>query len=114
LAQVILKEGWLRVEAGFRVGREILLTKEEVLIGRAEVCDIGLFGDSSIERTHARILRQNNRYILVDEGSTAGTFINDWRVTQPTPLKSGDAIRLGSNILRFGERQRKELKPLAR
>jgi hypothetical protein len=108
LAQVILKEGWLRVEAGFRAGREILLTKEEVLIGRAEVCDIGLFGDSNIERAHARIFRQNNRYILVDEGTPAGTFVNDQRVTQPTRLKSGDAIRLGSTVLRFGERQRKE------
>ncbi len=107
LAQVILKEGWLRVEAGFRAGREILLTKEEVLIGRAEVCDLGLFGDSSVERTHARIVHRDNRYLLVDEGTPAGTFVNDQRVTQPTLLNSGDTIRLGSNVLRFGERQRK-------
>jgi hypothetical protein len=108
LAQVILKDGWLRVEAGFRAGREILLTKGEVLIGRAEVCDIGLFGDTSVARTHARILHQNNRYLLIDEGTPAGTFVNDQRVTQPTPLRSGDTIRLGSNVLRFGERQRKK------
>src|SRR5260370_11415582 len=74
LAQVILKEGWLRVEEGFRSGREILLTKEEVLIGRAESCDIGLFGDTSVERTHARILHRDNRYLLVDEETPAGTF----------------------------------------
>jgi hypothetical protein len=108
LAQVILKEGWLRVEAGFRAGREILLTKEEVLIGRAEACHIGLFGDTSVERMHARILHKNSRYLLVDEGSPAGTFLNDQRITHPTPLKSGDAIRLGNNVLRFGERQRKK------
>jgi hypothetical protein len=108
LAQVILKEGWLRVEAGFRAGREILLTKEEVLIGRAEACDIGLFGDTSIERTHARIVHKNHRYLLVDAGTPAGTFVNGQRITQPTPLKSGDAIRLGDNVLRFGERQRKK------
>ena len=28
------------------------------MIGRAESCDIGLFGDSTVERTHARILRR--------------------------------------------------------
>jgi hypothetical protein len=106
LAQVILKEGWLRVEEGFRSGREILLTKEEVLIGRAEACDIGLFGDTSVERTHARIMHRNNRYLLVDEGTPAGTFVNNKRITEPTQLQSGDAIRLGGNVLRFGERRR--------
>src|SRR6185437_9208663 len=40
LAQVILKEAWLKVEAGFRKGREILLTKPEITLGRAESCDI--------------------------------------------------------------------------
>jgi FHA domain len=107
LAQVILKEGWLRVETGFKAGRALLLTKDEVLIGRAEACDLGLFGDSDVERRHARILRQKSRYVLVDEGTSAGTFLNDQRVVAPTSLKSGDAIRVGSNLLRFGERQSK-------
>ena len=31
-------------------GREIMLTKDETTIGRAESCDIGLFGDNAIER----------------------------------------------------------------
>src|SRR5438128_313350 len=36
LAQVVLKEAWLRVEAGFRAGRELLLSKDETTLGRAE------------------------------------------------------------------------------
>jgi hypothetical protein len=74
LAQVILKEAWVRVEVGFRAGRELILAKDEVTIGRAETCDIGLFGDAGIERLHARILR--------------------------------DAIRVGSSVVRFRERQK--------
>jgi hypothetical protein len=106
LAQVILKEAWVRVEKGFRPGREMMLVKPEVTIGRAETCDIGLFGDNAVERAHARILLQNHCYYVADEGGAAGTFVNDQRVVQPTPLHSGDAIRIGNNVLRFGERRK--------
>ena len=58
LAQVVLKEAWLKVESGFRAGREVMLSKDETTIGRAESCDIGLFGDNTIERLHARIQLQ--------------------------------------------------------
>jgi MFS family permease len=107
LAQIILKEAWLRVEAGFRPGRELIVSKQETTIGRAESCDIGLFGDPSIEKIHARVLNQGNRYLVADAGTPTGTFLNDHRVAQPTPLRSGDAIRVGNSIIRFGERQKR-------
>ena len=106
LAQVILKEAWIRVEAGFRAGRELILSKPEITIGRAESCDIGLFGDAGAERTHARIMLQGNRYVLAEVGSS-GTFLNGTRITEPVPLRSGDAIQVGNSILRFEERQRR-------
>jgi hypothetical protein len=107
LAQVILKEAWVRVEAGFRAGREMLLAKAETTIGRAEACDIGLFGDAAVEPTHARILLQGNRYVLVDAGTEGGTFLNDALIRRPAPLRSGDAIWVGNSLLRFGERQKR-------
>lgn len=104
LAQVILKEAWLKVEAGFRKGREVILSKPEVTIGRAETCDIGLFGDPQIEKLHARIRQQGNRHVLIDEG--AGTYVNDELIHGSHLLHSGDTIRLGNCVLRFGERQK--------
>jgi len=106
LAQVILKEAWVKVEAGFRRGRELILSKPETTIGRAEACDIGLFGDPAVQRLHARIVRQGNRYLLADADTPGGTYLNDQRILQPTPLHSGDAIRLGACVLRFGERRK--------
>jgi hypothetical protein len=107
LAQVLFKEAWLKVEAGFRAGREIILSKNEIIIGRAEACDIGLFGDSSIDKTHARIIRQGNDYFLTDAASTTGTYINEERIYEPRRLYAGDVIRVGRAILRFDERQKK-------
>ncbi|MBV9121969.1 MAG: FHA domain-containing protein [Planctomycetes bacterium] len=107
LAQVILKEAWIRVESGFRAGRELILSKDEVIIGRSEASDIGLFGDAGVERTHAYIQRRGGRYLLVDAGTPSGTYLNGERIHGPTPLRSGDLIRVGKNTLRFGERQKR-------
>jgi Inner membrane component of T3SS, cytoplasmic domain len=108
LAQVIFKEAWIKVESGFRAGREKILAKGEITIGRAESCDIGLFGDNAIERLHARILKRGNDYYLVDAGTQAGTFLNGRPVARPELLHTGDAIKVGNSLLRFGERQKRK------
>ena len=107
LAQVVLKEAWLKIESGARSGREVILSKPAITIGRAEACDIGLFGDPTVERKHARILQQNDRYLLADEDTTGGTYLNGERIAAPVPLSSGDMIRVGNCTLRFGERQKR-------
>jgi hypothetical protein len=105
LAQVILREAWVRVEQGFRAGREVLVSKPEVTIGRAESCDIGLYGDAQIEKLHAFIrLRPDQRYELIDPGTPNGTYLNERRITQPALLHSGDLIRVGRSVLCFQER----------
>jgi hypothetical protein len=109
LAQVIFKEAWLRVEAGFRAGRELILTKPEITIGRAEHCDIGLFGDREVEKIHARIHRRGDAFVVSDEGSTSGTFVNEVPIAEPRTLHAGDLIRVGRCVLRFGERQKREI-----
>ncbi len=106
LAQVILKEAWLRVEAGFRPGRELILSKGETTIGRAETCDLGLFGDPGIERLHARIVRKEGEWVLCDDGAPGGTYLNGQRLDGLAPLRSNDIIRVGRSVLRFGERRR--------
>jgi hypothetical protein len=105
LAQVVLKEAWVKVESGFRAGREMILSKPETTLGRAEGSDMGLFQDPLVEKVHARIVHQGGRYLLADAGSASGTWLNDVPVTEPMPLTSGDAIRLGNTVLRFGERR---------
>ena len=94
VAQVILKEAWVRVEQGFRPGRELMLVKEETVIGRAEDCDLGLYGDNGVERKHARILLKDGRYMLYDESTPGGTFVNDQRIT------GSDAAALRAIVIR--------------
>lgn len=107
LAQVFLKEAWLKVVDGFRAGRELIVSKPEITIGRAEGCDIGLFGDQRVEKLHARIVQQGDRYLVHDLGTPNGTFVNNQRISAPTPLNSGDLIRVGRNVLKFNERAKR-------
>jgi hypothetical protein len=107
VAQVVLQEAWLQVEAGFRAGREILLGRPVFTVGRAESCDLGLFGDAAIDRLHARIVREEDQYVIVDANSATGTSVNGVRITEPTPLRSGDTIGIGKAVLRFSERARR-------
>jgi Inner membrane component of T3SS, cytoplasmic domain len=106
LAQVILKEAWVRVESGFRPGREMILAKETTSIGRGEGTDLPLFGDNGVEKLHATIVQDGSAYFLEDNATPGGTFVNDQKVNGRTPLKSGDLIRVGKSVLRFSERQK--------
>ena len=107
VAQVVLKEAWLKVEAGFRQGRELMLDRPVLTIGRAEASDLGLFGDSQIEKLHARIYKQEGHFLIADNASAHGTFVNDHRVRDPMMLRSGDLIRVGSAYLRFRESRKR-------
>jgi len=106
LAQVLLKEAWLKVEAGFRKGRELILDGGETTLGRSEDCDIGLYGDPQVDRLHAKILRRGADFLVEDAGSKSGTYVNDERIAGPHRLQAGDVIRMGKCLLRFGERTR--------
>ncbi len=105
VAQVVLQEAWLKVESGFRKGRELLVERTPMTIGRAESCDLGLFGDNGIERLHARIIRQGGQYLIEDAGSEAGTYVNEERIEEATVLRSGDVIGVGKARLRFVARE---------
>ncbi len=107
LAQVILKEAWVKVEAGFRSGREMILAKEKTSIGRAEGADIALFGDAGVEKLHANIVLEGGRYFLEDVPTSGGTFVNERKIDGRASLNSGDLIRIGKSALRFYEKAKR-------
>lgn len=67
-----------------------------VVIGRGDGCDIRL-PDPSVSHRHATIRVKERAHVLVDEGSTNGTFVGKERLTPHSPhaLKPGELFRLG-------------------
>jgi hypothetical protein len=102
----------LVIQRGGKVGKEFPLAGNEALIGRWDA-DGGIFPDvdldqddpeAKISRRHARILLQNNQYLIEDLGSTNGTFINRGQRLLPGnkhPLNNGDEIIVGKTFLKF-------------
>lgn len=69
-------------------------------IGRAEDNSLCL-DDPYISAHHALILWREGRWWLEDLNSHNGTLLNDERVTDPTPLASGDDILIGTTRMTF-------------
>lgn len=67
-----------------------------VVIGRGEGCDVRL-PDPSVSHRHASIRQRGTEYIVVDEGSTNGTFVGPVLLSPQASrvVKSGDRIRVG-------------------
>src|SRR5262249_56926921 len=60
-------------------------------IGRALACDFTL-ADLSVSRWHARLHAEGSEWLLSDLGSTNGTRLNGWRVTNGLPVKPADQV----------------------
>jgi predicted component of type VI protein secretion system len=75
--------------------REIPITREEFLIGRGRDCDLRL-GSSAISRHHCLIRVRGDEALVLDLGSSNGTFLNGRRVRSQAPLHSGDQLLVGS------------------
>lgn len=74
------------------------IASERTVIGRSGDADIVLESDS-ISRSHAVIVRDAGGFLVVDDGSRNGTFVNGEPVsTEPRRLDDGDIIVLGGAL----------------
>lgn len=67
-----------------------------VVIGRGDGCEVHL-PDASVSHRHASIRQRGTDYIVIDEGSTNGTYVGPVRLPPHAPrvLRSGDWVRVG-------------------
>jgi serine phosphatase RsbU (regulator of sigma subunit) len=63
-------------------------------LGRSQTQDVVL-GDKCVSRQHAVILREGAQWVLADQGSSHGTYVNGAKV-QRVVLNAGDVVQLGS------------------
>ena len=73
------------------------LAGEEIVLGREEG-DIVFRDDAFMSRRHAAVTWDGKKAQITDLGSSNGTFV---RITGPTPIKHGDHVRMGDQLLRI-------------
>jgi len=87
----------LTVTHGNQAGLQLPLG-EVLLIGRASDCQL-ILEDDYVSTRHARLSRVGDSYQVEDLGSTNGTFVNNQRISAPTPFGIGDVLRIGRTLM---------------
>jgi transcriptional regulator with GAF, ATPase, and Fis domain len=79
--------------------QEHAFDKGEIRIGAMDDNDV-VISDDTVSRYHCKILQEDNAYVILDLGSTNGTFINRVRVREGF-LKPGCTVHLGQSEFKF-------------
>ncbi|MGE0001331.1 MAG: FHA domain-containing protein [Fimbriimonadaceae bacterium] len=80
-----------------------LLAGEEKSVGRDEGADIALASESSVSRTHAKLVPSGDGYALEDLGSSNGTYVNGSKISAPTQLRRGDIVQFAGARFTYEE-----------
>ncbi|MFI1681648.1 MULTISPECIES: FHA domain-containing protein [unclassified Streptomyces] len=89
----------LVVSEGILAGTTVALQGQTITLGRAHDSTIVLDDDYASSR-HARIYPdRDGQWIVEDLGSTNGTYLDRTRLTSPTPIPLGTAIRIGKTVI---------------
>jgi pSer/pThr/pTyr-binding forkhead associated (FHA) protein len=80
-------------------GQEFSLARASVVVGRTEENDV-VINHRSISRHHAKIVREGDRYTIVDLQSANGVRVNN-EDYERIELHAGDVVELGHVKLRF-------------
>ena len=84
---------------GGRTGETFYPQGERTLIGRSPDCDIFL-DDVTVSRKHAVLLDRGGTFVVEDQGSLNGTFLNRRRI-ESAELEDGDELQIGKYRLTF-------------
>ena len=79
-------------------GDPIVIDAERVLIGRDRTAEVRI-NESSISRKHASLERRGAEWVITDNGSANGTFVDDVQVAEAV-LRNGQTLRLGAASFR--------------
>ncbi len=86
--------GTLTLSTAGQLGQCYSIGEKGLVIGREpSQCEI-VIPDANVSRVHAWVTMEKNEVVVIDRGSTNGTFVNNSKV-EKTKLKSGDVIQLG-------------------
>ncbi len=73
---------------------EYALLKDEVTLGRGEDNDV-VIPHASVSRAHARLMRRNGGFELMDLGSTNGSYVDERKVQGSVFVSPGSQVRFG-------------------
>ena len=93
--------GWLVTYSFDKMGADYRLFEGRNIIGRDVECNITV-PDKTMSGKHATVLFRNDKFIIKDELSSHGTYVNDNDIEEETiELHDNDIIRMGETVFKF-------------
>ncbi len=96
---LIYKRCRISITAGPDQGRTLDTEKDVIRIGSVDDNDL-IVRDPAVSRYHLEVHKKAGEYIIVDQGSTNGTFVGSLRVKEATIRHRGE-ISIGDSSLLF-------------
>ncbi len=82
------------------LGKRFVLDLDTMRVGRGSENQVVLDADS-VSRRHAHFEQRGERWFVVDDQSTNGTYVNDELIPSERPLLNGDRVKIGSTIFKY-------------
>src|SRR5260221_11792460 len=73
------------------LGKRFVLEHNPTRVGRGADNHVVLDGDS-VSRRHAHFEQRTSSWLIVDDGSTTGTYCNDEQLSREVVIKNGDRV----------------------
>ena len=99
------RKAFLMISTGPAAGTVFPVIQRSLLVGRSLGADVRV-DEQAISSEHARLEQTDAGFILLDLGSTNGTYVNGQRVVHAAQLAGGDMIQMGSTTFTFVTRDR--------
>jgi hypothetical protein len=80
---------------------DVIPLEPVTIVGREAGLGLSLTSESTVSRKHAELRLNGHELVVIDLGSSNGTYINGQRISAPTPVRSGDRVQFGEVVFRF-------------
>ena len=79
--------------------------KQEIVLGRQDICDI-ILPENTVSRRHAILKLLGECWFIEDSNSSSGTKVNDTKISSLTPFEENDVVRIGNSLLSWHSRKK--------
>lgn len=91
----------LIMDDGSLLGRVVTLTTRETVVGRGRNADVKIRNDAKVSRQHATLEVRDGQVVVIDHGSSNGTFIDEVQVVGEAPISEGQRLQIGDTMFEF-------------
>lgn len=100
----------ITLEFNGKVLETFTVDKPEILIGRSSANDI-VIENLAVSGRHARVVRENDQYVLEDLDSTNGTYCGSRKIKQMAIGSQEETFRIGKHTLKIQKVEEKAATP---